>query len=97
MPLMGWIGLIIAFLLISAFVIAFVIYRYHRELKNYRVPPIPDFEPIDPDAKPNMSQLNIISVGNLWRSPKVLGSGAFGIVYGVITNDLLYLYETFLM
>ncbi len=49
----------------------------------YNAPPIPDIEQVDPRAQPNMARLNVISADKLSRSPSRLGSGAFGIVYGV--------------
>ncbi len=62
---------------------SFVYKRKYQHEAMYNAPPIPDIEQVDPRAQPNMARLNVISADKLSRSPSRLGSGAFGIVYGV--------------
>ncbi|VDM95483.1 unnamed protein product [Thelazia callipaeda] len=54
--------------------------RYKKELEM-NLPTIPECEPMDPTAKPNMTRLCIITMENLEKTQQSLGQGAFGTVY----------------
>lgn len=47
------------------------------------LPTLPECEPMDPYAKPNMARLCIISSEHLLKTARPLGKGAFGTVYAV--------------
>uniref|UniRef100_A0A914RYD2 Protein kinase domain-containing protein n=1 Tax=Parascaris equorum TaxID=6256 RepID=A0A914RYD2_PAREQ len=54
--------------------------RYKKEVE-LNLPALPECEPMDPNAKPNMSRLCLISSEHLSKTSRPLGKGAFGIVY----------------
>lgn len=54
--------------------------RYKNEMKM-NLPIIPECEPMDPTAKPNMTRLCIITSDYLLKTQRSLGQGAFGAVY----------------
>lgn len=56
--------------------------RYKKEVE-LNLPALPECEPMDPNAKPNMSRLCLISSEHLSKTSRPLGKGAFGIVYAV--------------
>ncbi|VDD95050.1 unnamed protein product [Enterobius vermicularis] len=56
--------------------------RYKKELQ-LNPPALPEYKPMDPDDKPNMNQLRLISSEQLTKTSRPLGKGAFGIVYAV--------------
>ncbi|CAJ0963890.1 unnamed protein product, partial [Mesorhabditis belari] len=59
--------------------------RYYKnkytEEKIVNGPDLPEEIPFDPMARPNMNHFNVITADELTKQGKVLGEGAFGIVY----------------
>ncbi|KAM3721097.1 Receptor tyrosine-protein kinase [Dirofilaria immitis] len=54
--------------------------RYKQELEM-NLPSIPEYEPMDPTMRPNMTRLCIITSENLEKTQQSLGQGAFGTGY----------------
>uniref|UniRef100_A0A8R1Y3H9 receptor protein-tyrosine kinase n=1 Tax=Onchocerca volvulus TaxID=6282 RepID=A0A8R1Y3H9_ONCVO len=54
--------------------------RYKEELEM-NLPSIPEYEPMDPSMRPNMTRLCIITSENLEKTQQSLGQGAFGTVF----------------
>ena len=80
-------GVPLLFLLLLLLVVAAVCFHYRHELrlqKLHDLSPEAILEKVNPMTKPNMARLEIIVEDQLRMDySKVLGSGAFGVVYKV--------------
>lgn len=75
---------VVVLLLMAAILCAMIYYRRRAGLLAKMNPPDEIYE-INPDAKPDMSQLRLITFDSeLKIDEKPLGQGAFGVVYKVM-------------
>lgn len=84
MILVGTVGGVVILGMIVACIVA-VYFRRRTQMLSKLNPPDEDYE-MNPDAKPDLSQLRIIVFDSeLKMSEKPLGFGAFGVVYKVFS------------